>query len=118
MFEWDQTKRRQVLRDHGIDLAEITDIFDDPYGMLFEDVAHSTDNEMRFAIIGQTARYGLIYAAYLYMGEVNIRFITARRAESWMVNCGRFSRWAMGFENEKRRMARIVPRYNAARRKD
>lgn len=85
MFEWDEAKRKQVINDHGVDFAKIADIFDDPYSVGYEDAEHSTDAEIRFAIIGLTSNYGLVYATYLYTNGSTIRFITARRAENWMV---------------------------------
>lgn len=85
MFDWDELKREQVIRDHGVDFAQIEDVFDDPFAVHFEDVRHSTGHETRFSIIAQSARYGLVFAAYTYRGDSRIRFITARRAANWMV---------------------------------
>jgi uncharacterized DUF497 family protein len=85
MFYWDETKREKVIREHGIDFAEITDIFDDPFALYFEDFEHSTDDETRFNVIGQTDYYGLTFVVFIYIDETDIYYITARRAEKWMV---------------------------------
>lgn len=84
MFEWDEAKREKVISEHNIDFAEITDIFDDPFSIDFDDHEHS-DEETHYGIIGKTARYGLVILIYSVRDE-RIRCITARRAEKWMVN--------------------------------
>jgi uncharacterized DUF497 family protein len=74
-----------VINDHGVDLRDIEDVFSDSYGLYLEDFEHSTESETRFNVIGMTSRYGLVFAAYVYANENDIRLITARRAENWMV---------------------------------
>lgn len=83
MFVWNEKKRKKVLADHNVDFASITDIFEDPYALYDDDLGHS-EIELRYAVIGKTARYGLIFLVFTYVEE-KIRFITARRAENWMV---------------------------------
>ena len=39
MITWDESKRRKVLKDHGVDLAKIADVFIDPHAIEFEDFA-------------------------------------------------------------------------------
>lgn len=85
MFTWKESKRAKVIKKGGIDFAEMTDVFDDPFAVYFEDYEHSTEMETRFDIIGQTVHYGLIFAVFIYADEYRIHFITARRAENWMV---------------------------------
>lgn len=84
-FTWDESKREKVLAGHKVDFAKITDVFDDPFGVYIEDFNHSTDDEIRFNIIGKTLNYGLIFVAFIYTDENYIRFISARKAENWMV---------------------------------
>jgi uncharacterized DUF497 family protein len=83
MFRWDESKREKVIAENGVDFAGIEDIFDDPFGVYYDDFNHSGE-EMRYAVIGKTARYGLVILIFSAQGE-EIRFITARRAEKWMV---------------------------------
>jgi uncharacterized DUF497 family protein len=83
MFVWDEAKRLKVLKNHKVDFELITDIFDDPLGIYRDDFGHS-ENEIRYTIVGLTAHYGLIFLVFTYTSE-KIRFVTARRAENWMV---------------------------------
>ena len=84
-FTWSEDKAEQVKKDHGIDLAEIIGIFNDPYAIEFLDEAHSTDMETRYAIIGLAAP-GLVFLVYTEPTPDERHFITARRAEPWMVD--------------------------------
>lgn len=88
-FTWDEDKAKAVARQHGVDFAHLIDIFSDPYAIEFIDEAHSTTDETRFAVIGLTAHYGLTYLVFTQEdegGQVELHFITARRAEPWMVD--------------------------------
>ncbi|MBE7515746.1 MAG: BrnT family toxin [Chloracidobacterium sp.] len=82
MFAWDEAKRQEVIKNNGVDLALIADAFDDPFGVYFEDEAHSSDEEVRFNLIGVSAHYGLVYVTFNYDGAA-IRLITAWKAEKW-----------------------------------
>ena len=84
MFVWDESKRLKVIKDHKVDFALLTDAFDDAFGVYFEDFEHSTANEIRFNLIGFSARYGLIYVTFTYH-KTDVRLITAWKAEKWMV---------------------------------
>jgi uncharacterized protein len=84
-FSWDEEKAAEVEREHHIEFAQIIDIFSDPFAVEFEDVAHSTVDETRYAIIGLTG-YGLVYLVYTEPTPDELHFITARRAEPWMVD--------------------------------
>jgi uncharacterized DUF497 family protein len=85
MFIWDEAKRKKVLAEHKIDFDQIYDIFTDQFSLEFEDFQHSTESEIRYGIIGKTAKYGLIILIYTVANEEDIRFITARKAEKWMI---------------------------------
>lgn len=84
MFVWDESKRRQVIEEHKVAFALITDIFDDPYGIYREDSNHSED-EIRYSVTGLTAEYGLVFAVFTNTDNDEIRIITARRAEKLRV---------------------------------
>ncbi len=84
-FTWNEFKRRRVLAEHSVDFEKLVDVFSDPLALEFIDVEHSTEDETRFAIIGLTAQYGLIYAVYVAPTDGEIHFVTARRAEPLMV---------------------------------
>jgi len=85
MFVWDEDKRRRVATKHGVDFAQIVDVFEDAYAYDFDDDEHSEEDELRYGLIGRTAKYGLIFLAYSVTVDDNVRFITARRAERWMI---------------------------------
>jgi len=85
MFSWDETKREKVISEHRIDFAKITDIFEDLFSIDFIDDEHSRKDEQRFAKIGVTAEYGLVFLVYIAPNSEAVHFITARRAESFMV---------------------------------
>jgi uncharacterized DUF497 family protein len=93
MITWDEKKRKQVIKDHGIDFSMAKEVFDDPFAIDFEDFAHSA-HESRLAIIGKTAAYGLLFVVYVVVAD-DIRLVTARRAERWMVR---------KYENQRRRL--------------
>lgn len=84
MFIWDEAKRAKVIEEHGIDFDLISDVFEDAYSIDFEDEEHSDEDEIRYGIIAKTAAYGLIILIYTVTDD-DIRFITSRRAEKWMV---------------------------------
>ncbi len=84
-YNWNSEKATKVKENHKVDFEKIKDIFDDPFAVEFIDDEHSTDNEMRFAIIGLTAEYGLIYLVFTEISITHLHFITARKAENWMI---------------------------------
>lgn len=85
MFVWDESKRRKVIKVHKIDFDLIFDVFEDIFAIDFEDYEHSDKTETRWGIIGQTEHYGLVILNYTITETEDVRFITARRAENWMV---------------------------------
>ncbi len=86
LFDWDENKRQKVINDHNVDFEFIKDIFDDFNAIDGIDDSHSNASEIRFSIIGITAQYGLIFLIYTQSDEADIRFITAWKAENWMVD--------------------------------
>jgi uncharacterized DUF497 family protein len=85
-FIWDETKRKKVILEHKIDFEKILDVFDDNFAVFIEDFEHSTENETRFNVIGKTINYGLVFVVFIYDNSDDIRLVTARKAENWMVN--------------------------------
>ncbi len=90
-FTWNTSKSEKVEKDHKVRFEKLSDIFDDPFSVDFTDEEHSDEFETRYAIIGKTAEYGLVYLVYAVINETNLKFITARKAEKWMVNFYRAS---------------------------
>jgi uncharacterized DUF497 family protein len=83
-YTWNSAKAEKVRNEHRVDFEKLIDIFDDPYAVEFIDEAHPTDDEIRFAIIGLTAEYGLVYLVFTEISVTDLHFITARKAENWM----------------------------------
>ncbi|MGI8641185.1 MAG: hypothetical protein ACR2MG_14715 [Pyrinomonadaceae bacterium] len=65
--------------------TNIKDVFDDPFAVEYIDEKHSTEEEVRFAIIGLTVEYGLIQLIFTEPTETELHFVTARKAGNWMV---------------------------------
>lgn len=83
---WNEEKAAKVKAEHKVEFEKLVDIFDDVFAVDFIDEEHSTDDEIRYAVIGKTAEYGLIYLVYVSVGENELKFITARKAEKWMIS--------------------------------
>lgn len=78
-FEWDENKRRKNLQKHGIDFADLWEIFD-------YDVATDIDNrfdygEIRFLTFG-LLRGEIIVVSYTEDNDV-FRIISVRKAEKY-----------------------------------
>ena len=82
MVTWDEKKRKQVIKDHGIDFGKIADVFQDQFAIIEKDLDHS-DVEERWIAIARSSEYGLLGVVYTFRDD-EIRLITARRAEKWM----------------------------------
>jgi uncharacterized DUF497 family protein len=85
MFVWNESKRLKVIENHKIDFALIFDVFEDAFSFDFIDYEHSGEVEIRYGVIGETSRYGLVFLIYTIADKDDVRFITARKAEKWMV---------------------------------
>lgn len=68
MITWHEKKRQKVIKDHGVDIAKIEDILDDPFAFDYDDDGHS-QNENRRVIVGKTAAYGLVAMVYVVRGD-------------------------------------------------
>lgn len=61
------------------------DVFEDSCSIDVKDYEHSDETETRWGIISKTAQYGLIVLFYTILETDDVRFITYRKAEKWMV---------------------------------
>ena len=75
-FEWYSEKERLIAEKHGLDMAMIKRIFDDPFRIMQYDITHS-GLEDRWQILGKVD--GVLFAVYTERNE-KIRIITAREA--------------------------------------
>jgi uncharacterized protein len=78
-LDWDEDKRAENLRKHGVDFVEAALVLDDPMGITIEDRDH---NEQRFATLGVDSTARLLVVVYTYRGTDVIRIISARPADA------------------------------------
>jgi len=79
-FDWDDGKAVSNLRKHGISFEEGITAFDDPFALIAEDQSHSTANEERRWLIGESdARVLVVVFTIRHPGNVH-RLISVRPA--------------------------------------
>ena len=76
-FEWDGTKAKQNLKDHGVTFGEALTVFADPLAKIFDDPDHS-DDERHELIIGHSAQGRLLIVSFTERGR-RTRIISARK---------------------------------------
>ncbi len=77
-FEWDARKERANARKHGVDFAEASTVFGDPFERTIPDPDHS-EGEHRFLSLGHSHRNRLLVVSYVERGR-RIRLLSARTA--------------------------------------
>jgi uncharacterized DUF497 family protein len=77
-FEWDSDKADSNLKKHKVSFEEATTVFGDPLAAIFDDDAHSID-EQREIIIGHSEQNRLLLVSFTER-QGTIRIISARRA--------------------------------------
>jgi uncharacterized protein len=77
-FEWDQAKAAINLKKHGVSFEEAKTVFDNSLAVIFDDEAHSID-EQREIIIGHSRQNRLLLIAFIERSG-NVRIISARLA--------------------------------------
>ncbi len=79
IFEWDEAKRQTNIRKHGIDFADVSDVFNGNI-IIIEDTRIDY-GEPRYIVIG-ILNGRVIVVAYTEREDV-IRIISARKATSY-----------------------------------
>ena len=77
-FEWDATKARENLKNHGVTFEEALTVFADPLARIFDDPDHSED-ERRELIIGYSVQQRLVIVSFNER-QPRTRIISAREA--------------------------------------
>lgn len=77
-FEWNPLKATANLKKHGVSFEEAKTLFDNPLAVIFDDEAHSID-EQREIIIGHSRQNRLLLVAFTERFG-NVRIISARLA--------------------------------------
>lgn len=79
-FEWDPIKAKLNIAKHGITFEEASTVFNDEFGILFDDPDHSEDED-RSILLGFSANAKMLIVCHCIRGEDNIiRIISARKA--------------------------------------
>lgn len=78
-FEWDPIKAAANIRKHGVSFDEAVTVFKDPLAFIFDDTAHS-EEEQREIIIGISTLRRIVLACFVERMENVIRLISARPA--------------------------------------
>ncbi|MFT3756206.1 MAG: BrnT family toxin [Pseudoxanthomonas sp.] len=76
-YEWDENKRAENLRKHGVDFADAVGALEDPAGLTIEDDA---EGEVRFITLGSGFNSHVLYVVWTERSEDLIRIISARKA--------------------------------------
>ena len=76
-FEWDERKAFLNQTKHGVSFDEATTVFIDPLADIFDDEAHSIEEE-REIIIGHSFSNRLLLVCFTERGETT-RIISARK---------------------------------------
>jgi len=77
-FGWDTKKAESNRRKHSITFEEASTVFGDPLAFIFDDEAHSAE-EQREIIIGHSDRNRLLLVSYTERAD-RLRIIRARQA--------------------------------------
>jgi len=77
-FEWDPAKAGSNLRKHGVSFDEAVTVFKDPFAFIFDDEAHS-EEEDREIIIGMSAVRRMTLVCFVERIEDVVRIISASR---------------------------------------
>jgi uncharacterized DUF497 family protein len=76
-YEWDPTKARANLAEHGVDFADAALVLEDPHALTKGGLAVAGDE--RFVTLGEDPRGRLLVVAWTPRGE-RFRLLSARRA--------------------------------------
>jgi uncharacterized DUF497 family protein len=79
-FEWDETKDKKNIKNHGFSFNEILEVFDDPAFLEGFDSEHS-EEEDRYYGMGCLNNIVYIISFYTYR-ETRKRIFSARQADS------------------------------------
>jgi uncharacterized DUF497 family protein len=78
-FEWDDSKARRNLREHGVSFREASLAFDDPHAVTGDDEKHSK-HEPRQWLLGMSPRIRVLLVVFTERHGDTVRIVTARKA--------------------------------------
>lgn len=79
-FDWDESKRQSNIKKHGIDFADILNIFYEADTITIPDPRHY--DEQRYIALGIDTKTRLVVVVHVYRDEDLIRIISARLADA------------------------------------
>lgn len=79
-FEWDENKAKSNKTKHGVDFSLAITAFDDPFALIEDDEKHSTPDELREALIGESDNGVLVVIFTIRLSGSVYRIISARKA--------------------------------------
>ena len=77
-FKWDDDKAASNLEKHRVSFEEAATVFRDPFALIFDDEAHSIE-EQREIIIGHSTRNRLLLVCFTERGD-KLRLFSVRSA--------------------------------------
>lgn len=75
-FEWDEGNRDKNWVKHGVGNFAAEEVFLDPNKKILKDMLHSTEDEVRFILLGKTNLQRLLFVVFTLRQE-KIRIISA-----------------------------------------
>jgi len=79
-FEWDDRKAAKNLRKHGVSFEEAATVFGDPFAVRVHDEEHSTTVDVRWIVVGLSAKTRVLFVVFCEVSKVAVRIISARKA--------------------------------------
>lgn len=78
-FEWDEFKCDINIKKHGIDFADVTELFYNDETIIIQDPQHY--DEQRYIALGMDIRSRIVVVVHVYRDIDLIRIISARKAD-------------------------------------
>lgn len=79
-FEWDNRKKTENKKKHGISFEEAQTVFVDENALLIHDPDHSHEED-RFLLLGLSSKFRVLLVCHCYRKSADvIRIISARKA--------------------------------------
>ncbi len=79
-FEWNEKKAKTNKAKHGVEFTLAITAFDDPFALIERDYKHSTKEEIREILIGESDSGVLVVIFTIRMLGAAYRIISARKA--------------------------------------
>ena len=80
VFEWDEGNEQKNWMRHRVKAEEAEEPFFAQEQLVLEDKPHSSEQEVRYILIGKTKQRRMLFIVYTLRGE-KIRIISARNAD-------------------------------------